>query len=77
VIEGVQGPVLVPEPYQIQFAEGAEDDIRSMTAFGRRLILDGLERHLAHQPTQPSRRIKGVQSRWCQGFQSFSPGSRP
>ena len=29
-----------------------------MTAFERRIILESMERHLAHQPTEQSRRIK-------------------
>jgi mRNA-degrading endonuclease RelE of RelBE toxin-antitoxin system len=48
----------VPEAYTIILAEGAEGDFRSMTAYERRLVLDGMETHLSHRPTEQSRRIK-------------------
>jgi hypothetical protein len=48
----------MPEPYTISLAEGAEGDLSSMTAYVRRIILDGLATHLTYQPTRRSRRIK-------------------
>jgi mRNA-degrading endonuclease RelE of RelBE toxin-antitoxin system len=54
--------------YDIQYAEAASNDIRSMRAFDQRKVLDGIEHYLAHQPQQPSKsRIKAMtQPFWSQ-----------
>lgn len=44
--------------YDIQFAKGAEDDLKQLAAFHRNTILDAIERTLASEPTQPSRNRK-------------------
>jgi len=48
----------VAEPFTILVAEGAEADLRSLPVYARRLVLDGLEIHLRHQPAEGTRRIK-------------------
>ncbi len=59
---------MASDPYQIGFAQEAVDDVRSLRAFERKKILDGIEKHLRHEPSQESRsRIKKMeQPFWCQ-----------
>lgn len=38
------------EPYDIQYAEQAVEDLRAMRAFDQRAVLEGIEIHLLHQP---------------------------
>lgn len=45
------------EEYTIHITHGAEADLRWFSAFAQRIILDGLEIHLRHQPTLGTRRI--------------------
>ncbi len=45
------------EPFKINVTVGAEADLRWFRAYARRIILDGLEIHLRHQPSQGTRRI--------------------
>jgi mRNA-degrading endonuclease RelE of RelBE toxin-antitoxin system len=45
------------EPYEINLTESAETDLRWFTAYAQRIILDGIEVHLRHQPAQGSRKI--------------------
>ena len=45
-------------PFRINVTVGAEADLRWFNAYARRIILDGLELHLRHQPTEGTRRIK-------------------
>ena len=44
--------------YDIQFARGAEQDLKKLSAFHRSTILDAIERHLAIEPAKPSRNRK-------------------
>ena len=46
MVENIQRFLYVAERYEIRFAEGAEGDLRSMAAYERRLVLDGLDKHL-------------------------------
>ena len=47
------------QPYDIQYAETAVDDLRGLQRFDSQHILDEIGRQLAHQPTSVSRsRIK-------------------
>jgi mRNA-degrading endonuclease RelE of RelBE toxin-antitoxin system len=59
----------VPEPYTISLAGGAEGDLSLMTAYVRRIILDGLAAHLAYQPTLQSRRIKEMRPNPIAGWE--------
>ncbi len=44
--------------YDIQFARGAEQDLKKLSAFHRGVILDAIERQLAVEPIKPSRNRK-------------------
>ncbi len=59
----------MPEPYTIALAESAEGDLRLMTAHVRRIVLDGLEIHLAYRPTLRSRRIKEMRPNPVAGWE--------
>ena len=48
----------MPRVCDIQFAKGAEDDLKKLAAFHRNTILDAIERTLASEPSQPSRNRK-------------------
>jgi mRNA-degrading endonuclease RelE of RelBE toxin-antitoxin system len=48
----------MPRVHDIQFAKGAEDDLKKLAVFHRNTILDAIERTLASEPTQPSRNRK-------------------
>jgi len=50
----------VTEPFQIDFTEGAEADLGSLTPFARMAVMDGAELHLRHEPTVQSHRIKAM-----------------
>jgi mRNA-degrading endonuclease RelE of RelBE toxin-antitoxin system len=45
------------EAFTVNITNGAEADLRLLSAYARRIVLDGLELHLRHQPTQGTRRI--------------------
>jgi mRNA-degrading endonuclease RelE of RelBE toxin-antitoxin system len=47
----------VTQLYQISLTVSAEADLRWFTAYVQRIILDGVEIHLRHQPMQGSRKI--------------------
>ena len=40
------------EPYTINITGGAEADLQVLSAYARRIVLDGLRLHLRHQPMQ-------------------------
>lgn len=44
--------------YDIQFARGAEQDLKKLSAFHRVTILNAIERQLAGEPAKPSRNRK-------------------
>ena len=47
------------DKYSIQYASNAADDIRALRAYDRQRVLQGIERHLTHEPNRASRsRIK-------------------
>ncbi len=46
------------DKYQIRFAEGVEKDLKKMTAYHRRRVLDALETYLLEEPTTPTRNRK-------------------
>ena len=56
------------DPYDIQYAPEAADDIRGLRAFDRAKVLSAIEQHLRHEPTRVSRgRIKRMtQPFWSQ-----------
>ena len=46
-------------PYQILITADAEQDLNALQAYDRKTVLEAIEIHLTHQPTQVSRsRIK-------------------
>jgi mRNA-degrading endonuclease RelE of RelBE toxin-antitoxin system len=44
--------------YEIQYAESVADDLASLRAYERARILDRIEAHLEHEPTQQTRNKK-------------------
>lgn len=48
----------MPRVYDIQFAKGAEDDLKKLAAFHRNMILDAIERSLGNDPNRISRNCK-------------------
>jgi mRNA-degrading endonuclease RelE of RelBE toxin-antitoxin system len=56
-------------PFQIKMTAGAESDMRWFTAYARRIILDGLETHLRHQPAQGSRQLKALRPNPVAGWE--------
>lgn len=56
------------EIYDIQYADEAVADIRTLRAYDQRKVLDGIKEHLTHRPKSVSRtRIKAmVQPFWSQ-----------
>ena len=45
-------------PYQIRYSPDAEDHLRGLTARQRSIVLDTIDRQLAHQPTTETRNRK-------------------
>src|SRR5687767_11021315 len=45
------------QPFNILLTDGAEVDLSWFTTYAQRIILDGIDVHLRHQPTLGSRRI--------------------
>jgi mRNA-degrading endonuclease RelE of RelBE toxin-antitoxin system len=46
------------ERYAINIADQAAEHLHGLARYALQIILDGIERHLRHQPTQETRRIK-------------------
>lgn len=44
--------------YEIRLARGAENDLKTLSAFHRGTILEAIERHLSAEPTRLSRNRK-------------------
>lgn len=44
--------------YEVEFSEGAVEDLAKLRAFDRRRILDAIEAELRHEPTSETRRRK-------------------
>ena len=59
----------MPEPYTILLTERAETHLRVLTSYARRMIIDSLEIHLSHQPTDGSRRIKKMRPNPVAGWE--------
>jgi hypothetical protein len=45
------------ESLTINLTDGAQTDLRWFNAYAQRIIIDGIELHLQHQPTLGTRRI--------------------
>jgi len=45
-------------PYRIQYSPDAEDHLRGLTARQRSIVLDTIDRQLAHQPTVETKNRK-------------------
>ena len=45
-------------PYRIQYSPDAEDHLRGLTARQRSIVLDTIDRQLAHQPTLETKNRK-------------------
>jgi len=59
----------VAEPFKINVTVGAEADLRWFRAYARRIILDGLEIHLRHQPSLGTRRIVALRPNPVAGWE--------
>ena len=46
------------EPFAINIADQAADHLDRLQRYAQRVVLDGIELHLRHQPTEETRRIK-------------------
>ncbi len=57
------------EPFAVNFTAGAEADVEWFNAYARRIILDGVELHLRHQPTLGTRRIKALRDNPIAGWE--------
>ena len=55
--------------FAIQITDGAEADLRALPVRARRLVLDGLETHLLHQPTVGSRKVKPLRPNPVAGWE--------
>lgn len=56
-------------PFVINLATGAESDLRWFAAYAQRVVLDGIELHLRHQPTVGTRRIKTLRPNPIAGWE--------
>jgi mRNA-degrading endonuclease RelE of RelBE toxin-antitoxin system len=45
-------------PYHIEYSPDAENHLRALTAMQQRIVLDAVDRQLAHQPTNETRNRK-------------------
>jgi mRNA-degrading endonuclease RelE of RelBE toxin-antitoxin system len=55
--------------YEVEYAEGVADDLRSLRAHERRHILDTMEEQLKHEPARETRNKKplvGLEPPWDQ-----------
>lgn len=59
-------------PFEIEIAEGADEELAALRVFDQRRITETIEVQLTHQPTQPSRNRKMVGENLTTGFQ-FKP----
>ena len=53
--------------FTIRYAEGVAEDLAAIRAFDRRLLLDEIERHLAHEPNRETRNkkiLRGLTPPW-------------
>jgi mRNA interferase RelE/StbE len=59
---------MAADPYQIEYAEEAVADLKSLRPFDQKKVIRGIEAHLQHEPTKTSRsRIKRMtQPFWSQ-----------
>jgi mRNA-degrading endonuclease RelE of RelBE toxin-antitoxin system len=48
------------QPFTINITEGAEADLLALSAYARRIVLDGIQLHLRYQPSQGTRRTKAL-----------------
>src|SRR5213595_848495 len=46
------------EPYAIKITDQAAGHLGGLARYAQRIVLDGIELYLRHQPTQETRRIK-------------------
>ena len=57
------------EPFAVNFTESAEADLKWFSAYARRIIVDGVDLHLRHQPTVGTRRIKSLRTNPIAGWE--------
>ena len=50
----------MPPSFTINITESAEADLFALSAYARRIVLDGIQLHLRYQPAQGTRRIKAL-----------------
>ena len=58
------------EPFAVNFTAGAEADLEWFNPYARRIILDGVELHLRHEPSLGTRRIKALRDNPIAGWES-------
>jgi hypothetical protein len=46
------------DPFAINITDQAARHLDGLSRYAQRIVLDGIELHLRHQPTQETRRIK-------------------
>jgi mRNA-degrading endonuclease RelE of RelBE toxin-antitoxin system len=59
----------MPEQFTVSFTAIAEANLRWFSAYSQRIILDGVELHLQHQPMRTSRRIKSLRPNPIAGWE--------
>ena len=50
------------DPYAINLTDQAATHLGGLSRYAQRIVLDGIELHLRHQPAQETRRIKLLRS---------------
>ena len=63
-------------PYRIQYSPDAEDHLRGLTARQRSIVLDTIDRQLAHQPTTEMRNRKPMRQNPLAAWEVRSGGMR-
>ncbi len=56
-------------PFEINLTDGAQADLGSFATYAQRIIVDGIEVHLRHQPTAGSRKIIAMQPNPVAGWE--------
>jgi mRNA-degrading endonuclease RelE of RelBE toxin-antitoxin system len=57
------------DPFAINLTDGAQADLRWFTTYAQRIIIDGVDIHLSHQPTAGSRKIIAMQPNPVAGWE--------
>ncbi len=57
------------EPFEINLTDGAQADLRWFITYAQRIIVNGIEVHLRHQPTAGARKIIAMQPNPVAGWE--------